>query len=191
MFGVMTDEDRYARCLGKKFKAVRARLCAPDPQPNAAAFAAHYIVSLLDKELGDLPALYQRVEAVLGQQPQLFGIQPAINSLARASNGSLAEQHFVEAVQCVVSLGGDSLDVLRKVTSNAIQSTRECLALQRGFSKDLECHAAFDAHREQIERHLLELIKQKCGIGGMELISKPAREDQESLLEFVVVREQR
>lgn len=185
----MTDEDRYGRQLGRKFKAVRARLCSQETQAEAAAAAANYILGLLAKEIEDFEGLSRRLYTVIGNQLQLFGREAELDAIERSTNGSLGAQQFVEAARTVCLSGGSGHDLIQRFAGKAVDSTRECLVLRRGWRDDRECIAAFNKHAADIVQHLVQLLKRKCGIGISSAASKLPREKTESLLDFVVVRE--
>ncbi len=186
----MTDADRYARTLGKGFRSVRGTLCSTSTQDRAAAHLARYVANQFRKDVPDLRALYGRAKSALDLRNGLFGADQALEAIRRSTTGTLGAEHFTDCMQLVIDDGDRPSRILEHLADRAIESVMDCVDQQRNPNDgrtDAECQSAMRRHAAEARRELLNLFETTCGLEPVSTPAKRAKDDQKSLLDFVIV----
>jgi hypothetical protein len=185
----MTDADRYARMLGKGFRSIRGTLCSPSTQDCAAERLANYVANQLKKDLPDVRALFERAKSALDLRDGLFGAEQALEQIRRSTTGTLGAEHFADCMQLVIDDRDRPSRILEHLADRAIESVVNCVDQQRDREgrTDAECQSAIRRHAADARRELLKILESKCGLKPVIASIKTAKDDQESLLDFVIV----
>ncbi len=184
----MTDEDRYARKLGKAFEGLRATLCSPETQSDAPSRVARYIVNQLAKEI-DIRVLFCRAAKAIDSKHSFFEDTETLAAIERGSSDTLGAEHFAESMRDVLDRGERSDRVLEHLARRGVDGTCDTILLERSYRSDTACQAAFARHDRGIYDEVVAQLRSRCG-----LEAKPkavaARGNQGALLEFVVARDE-
>ncbi|HLI98007.1 MAG TPA: hypothetical protein VKT72_18215 [Candidatus Baltobacteraceae bacterium] len=183
----MTDEDRYGRKLGKKFEAIRGRLCSSQEQDDAPDAVAAY---MLRQFLLEMPQFKDRIaDAVraIEMGSSLFDDVDALNRIKRTTNGSPAEDHFIQSMREVVEERKDAREILRRLAARGIDSYGHILKNQTGYADDVACQQAFAKHAIEIERCFINRIFAKAGFAPSMVAAIRPKESTRSLLDLQIV----
>ena len=182
----MTDEDRYCQ-LGKGFKAVRAALCSPGAQEDAAATAASYVLRQVRKDL-DLKGGYAWAVEVIQAEGSLFGSADVRANMERELGGSAAGEDFLRAVRQAVA-AHESVDrIVERFATTVLAATTGRSAVHQDYRDDTELRDALERHGPQALVMLNGRLREACGIEHS-VKARGERESQAELLEFVVLRQ--
>jgi hypothetical protein len=188
MITPMTDEDRYARKLGKAFEGVRATLCSPETQDEAPARAARYIVSQLAKDI-DVKALFRRTATAIDSKNSFFEDTETLAVIERAASETLGAEHFAESMRDVLDRGEQSDRLLEHLARRGVDGTRDSIILERAYRTDTDCQAAFARHDRGIYDEVVAQLRLRCGLEAMPTAAAVPR-NQVTILEFVVARDE-
>jgi hypothetical protein len=183
----MTDADRYARTLGKGFLAVRGTLCSPATQDRASEHLARYVANQFRKDVPDLKGLYARASAALDLRNGLFGAEEALDAMRRSTAGTLGAEHFADCMQLVVDERDLPARIIEHLVDKAIESVVACVDHQVEYRTDGECQAAVRIHAPEAKRELLRMFEATCGLEPLTVVPRAPKDDQETILEFIVV----
>lgn len=184
----MTDEDRYGRKLGKKFEGIRARLCSPADQESAINAASDYMFRQFLKEIPQLADWFAKAAGSLESRNSLFEDVELLDRLKKTTNGSVAEDHFIQSMKGVIERGEDSRDILRDVAARGIDSYDHMLNNQTGYVHDTACQQAFATLSPEIQRCFTNRLLKKAGLALTVIVTVKPKEDTRSLLDLQVVR---
>lgn len=188
MIAQMTDEDRYARQLGKAFEAVRATLCSPETQAEAPARVGRYIVAQLAKDI-EVKQLFDRTSKAIEYKSGFFEEAETLEAIERAAGDTLGDEHFAESMRDVLDRGERPDRLLEYLARRGVDGTRDQATHQRGYRDDAECHAALAQHDRAIYDQVVALLRSRCGLEATPATTA-ARPDQHGLLEFVVATDE-
>ncbi|MFZ1125998.1 MAG: hypothetical protein WAN59_12735 [Candidatus Baltobacteraceae bacterium] len=184
----MTDQDVYGKALGKKFRAVRGSMCAPDADPaESAETAATYICRELRRDVKDLAERCAAAVRQLDYSASLFAADELQERADREAAQSLGAQHIAEAVRRTREDNGSAVDFFRHLAEQAVQTTSARLATQTDYRGDDEFKDAFTASEPRTVDACVRVLASPCGFEHSGVAASAAGGPAD-LLEIVVAR---
>jgi hypothetical protein len=185
----MTDQDVYGKALGKKFRAVRGAMCAPDADPSAsAATAATYVCRELRTAVKDLSERCAAAVRQLDYGASLFAAEELQERADVEAAQSLGAQHIAEAVRRTREDNGCAADFFRHLAEQAVEATSARLATQTDYRDDDEFKSAFAAAEPRLVDACAAILASPCGLELPGGAPEPAAGGPPDLLEIVVAR---
>jgi hypothetical protein len=184
----VTDEDIYAKKLGKKFEKVRGRLCAAEHDPVANARAiGDYVRLELRRSVEDYGGRVDEAVRMLRGDRSLFAMHDAQARLDEAATKSLGAQHIAQALVRAVGDNADVPSFFRYLAEYGVAAADTRLALQNDFRDDGLCRARFDEARDAAVDACASALAAPY-VGQPEKARKSEPPPLEDLLQFVVAR---
>jgi hypothetical protein len=183
----MTDEDRYARRIGKEFKPIRALVQLPDGSDEFVQRCAGYLIHLFGEE-ADIRQLAREGTLASELRDGLFAESEPFKALRRKSVDCLATGHFFESLDESFRRGGGVFEALGFLARRSVESLSDLLSLHPIYSKDIPCRQLLHDRTADVTAQLTSMFRAKCGLeDGSQFI--PVRRDQETLLGYPIFRE--
>ena len=183
----MTDEDRYGRKLGTGFEAIRGRLCSPENQESAPDAMAAYMLRHFLKEMSNFKDWITAAIRAIDTLNSFFDDVDALERMKRTTNGSLAEDHFIQSMKEVIDKRDDAREILRCVAARGVDSYRHIIKTQASYMNDTACQKAFATLAPEINRCFANRLFAKAGLAPTVLASIRPKEDTRSLLDLPIV----